>query len=281
MTAKKILLVDDDKDLIYGMKIWLRANGFQVCYASDAASAITMAKTHRPDLIVLDIGLPGGDGYMTMARLRTLMPLAHIPIIVMSARDARVHEKKALEAGAEAFFQKPFDNRQLLAAIQKALAPKTALPAQEGEVLQKTPAEAQEKKILVIGDDQDLLQGLRIRLRSYGFDVHLASNTPPGIPLALKTQPDLIILDVGRPGGDGYLNMARLRSHPPTAHVPIIIITAADASTPQDRALKSGAEAFFQKPIDNQQLLAAIQSALGEVRVPVPVSSVDPHSANQ
>ena len=281
MTAKKILLVDDDKDLLYGMKIWLRANGFQVCYASDAASAITMAKAHRPDLIVLDIGLPGGDGYMTMARLRTLMPLAHIPIIVMSARDARVHEKKALEAGAEAFFQKPFDNRQLLAAIQKALAPKTALPAQEGEVLQKTPAEAQKKKILVIGDDQDLLQGLRIRLRSHGFDVHLASNEPPGIPLALKIRPDLIILDVGRPGGDGYLNMARLRSHLPLAHVPIIIITAADASSPQDGALKSGAEAFFQKPIDNQQLLAAIQSALGEVRVPVTASSVDPHPANQ
>jgi DNA-binding response OmpR family regulator len=218
---------------------------------------------------------------MTMARLRTLMPLAHIPIIMVSARDARVHEKKALEAGAEAFFQKPFDNRQLLAAIQKALAPPKALPAQEGEALPKVPAEAQEKKILVIGDDQDLLQGLRIRLRSHRFDVHLASNAPLGIPLALKTRPDLIILDVGLPGGDGYLNMARLRSHPPLAHVPIIIITAADASTPQDRALKSGAEAFFQKPIDNQQLLAAVHSALGEVRVPVTGSSLDPHPANR
>ena len=281
MTAKKILLVDDDKDLLYGMKIWLRANGFQVCYASDAASAITIAKTHRPDLVVLDIGLPGGDGYMTMARLRTLVPLAQIPIIVMSARDARVHEKKALEAGAKAFFQKPFDNRQLLAAIQKSLAPKTALQAQEGETLQKTPVEADAKKILIIGDDQELLHGLRIRLRSHGFDVHLASNAPLGIPLALKTRPDLIILDVGRPGGDGYLNMARLRSHLPLAYVPIIIITAADASTPQDRALKSGAEAFFQKPIDNQQLLAAIHSALGEAEVPVTPSSQDPHPANQ
>jgi DNA-binding response OmpR family regulator len=281
MTAKKILLVDDDKDLLYGMKIWLRANGFLVCCASDAASAIAMAKTHRPDLILLDIGLPGGDGYMTMARLRTLVPLAHIPILVMSARDAMVHEKKALEAGAAAFFQKPFDNRQLLAAIQKALAPQAAPPAQEGEALAKFPAEAQEKKILVIGDDQDLLQGLRIRLRSHGFEVHLASNAPLGIPLALQTGPDLIILDVGRPGGDGYLNMARLRSHLPLAHVPIIIITAAGASTPQDRALKSGAEAFFQKPIDNQQLLAAIQGALGEARVPVTASSLDPHPANR
>jgi chemotaxis family two-component system sensor histidine kinase/response regulator PixL len=269
--TKKILLVDDDKDLLYGMKIWLKANGFQVCFASDGASAITMAKAHRPDLILLDIGLPGGDGYMTMSRLRSLMPLAHIPIIVMTARDAMVHEKKALEAGAEAFFQKPFDNRQLLTAIQKALSPKTAPPVQERESLKKPPVEPSRGKILVIDDDQELLQGLRIRLRSYGFDVQLASDALLGVHFALKNRPDLIILDIGLPGGDGYLTMTRLRSHMPLAHVPIIIITAADASTHQERALKSGADAFFQKPVDNQQLLASIQSALGETKARAPL----------
>ena len=268
--TKKILLVDDDKDLLYGMKIWLRANGFQVFFAADAMSAITMAKAHRPDLILMDIGLPGGDGYMTMTRLRSLMPLAHIPIIVMTARDAMVHEKKALAAGAEGFFQKPFDNRQLLTAIQKALAPKKASPAHEGEPFKKTPAEAQGKKILVIDDDQELLQGLRIRLRSYGYDVQLASDAILGVHLALKNRPDLIILDIGLPGGDGYLAMTRLRSHMPLAHVPIIIITAADASIHQDRALKSGADAFFQKPVDNQQFLASIRSALGEAKINIP-----------
>lgn len=278
MTAKKILLVDDDKELLYGMKIWLRANGFQVCHASDGASAIATAKAHRPDLIILDMGLPGEDGYMIMGRLRALMPLGHTPIIMISARDLG---RKALEAGAEAFFQKPFDNRQLLAAIQKALAPKTALPTQEGKAPKKTPAEAREKSILLIGEDQELLHGLRIRLRSHGFDVHLAPNTPSGVQFAQKTRPDLIILDVGRPGGDGYRTMARLRSHMPLAHVPMIIITAAGISTPQERALKSEVEAFFQKPIDNQQLLAAIQSALGEVSVPATASSRDPHPANR
>lgn len=278
MTAKKILLVDDDKELLYGMKIWLRASGFQVCHATDAASAIATAKSQRPDLIVLDMGLPGADGYMIMGRLRTLMPLTHTPIIMISARDLG---RKALEAGAEAFFQKPFDNRQLLAAIQKALATKVGLPTQEGKAPKKTPVEAREKKILLIGEDQELLHGLRIRLRSHGFNVHLAPNTPSGVQLAQKTRLDLIILDVGRPGGDGYRNMARLRSHMPLAHVPMIIITAAGVSTPQERALKSEVEAFFQKPIDNQQLLVAIQSALGEVGVPATASSRDPHPANR
>jgi DNA-binding response OmpR family regulator len=68
--------------------------------------------------------------------------------------------------------------------------------------------------------------------------------------------------------------MTRLQSHLHLAHVPIIIMTAADASIHQDRALKAGADAFFQKPIDNQQLLAAIYSALGETKTRTPVFSL-------
>jgi len=259
--TKKILLVDDDKDLLYGMKIWLRANGYHVFFALDGTSAIAMAKVHKPDLIILDIGLPGGDGYLTMTRLRSLMPLAHIPIMVMTAREATIHEKKALEAGAEAFFQKPFDIRLFLGAIQKALEPKPP------HASAKNGLEGKGKRILIIDDDHELLQGLRIRLQSYGFEVLLAADAVLGVHLARKNEPDLILLDIGLPGGDGYMTMSRLRSHMPLAHVPIIIITAADASTHHDRALKSGADAFFQKPIDNQQLLAAIKSALGGERI--------------
>jgi len=276
--SKKILLVDDDKDLLYGMKIWLRANGYHVFCALDGPSAIALAKAHKPDLIILDIGLPGGDGYMTMARLRTLMPLAHIPILVMTARDAVTHEKKALDAGAEGFFQKPLDNRKFLAAIQKALEPKPGAHSPA-----KTAPEGKGKRILIIDDDQDLLQGLRVRLQSYGYDIQLASDALLGVHLALKSKPDLIILDIGLPGGDGYMTMTRLRSHMPLAHIPIIIITAADASAHQDRALKSGADAFFQKPIDNQQLVTAIKSALGEGKMgaPVAASSSNLLQANQ
>ena len=271
--GKKILLVDDDKDLLYGMKVWLRANGYHVFFAADAMSAITTAQAERPDLILLDIGLPGGDGYLIIARLRSLMPLAHIPILVITARDAMTHEKKALEAGAEGFFQKPFDNRLLLAAIQKALGAKAALkiPKQESPQI---PIEAKEKKILIIDDDLELLRGLRVRLTSCGFDVQLAPDAILAMQLALKIKPDLILLDIGLPGGDGYLTMTRLQSHLHLAHVPIIIMTAGDASMHEDRALKAGADAFFQKPIDNQQLLAAIYKALGETKTRPPVISL-------
>ncbi|MBP1722692.1 MAG: hypothetical protein H6Q44_397 [Deltaproteobacteria bacterium] len=275
--GKKILLVDDDKDLLYGMKIWLRANGYHVLIAMDAMTAITLAQAERPDLILLDIGLPGGDGYMIMARLRRLMPSILIPILVITARDATTHEKKSLEAGAEGFFQKPFDTRQLLAAIQKALGAKPAIKIPERESFKKTPIEVQGKKVLIIEDDPELLQGLRVRLTFCGFDVQTAPDAILAMQMALKTKPDLILLDIGLPGGDGYLTMARLRSQMYLAHVPIIIMTAGDASIHQDRALKAGADAFFQKPIDNQQLLEAIYSALGEWKTKPSVFSLSPN----
>jgi CheY-like chemotaxis protein len=269
--GKKILLVDDNKDLIYGMKIWLRANGYHVFFAMDAASAISVARAEKPDLILLDIGLPGGDGYMTMARLRSLKPLAHVPIIIVTAMDAFTHQKKALEAGAEDFFQKPVDNRQLLEAIQKSLGPRSPQRSLEKELPPVELGNWSGKKILIIDDDLDFLHGLRVRLRSHGYAVHLATETMPGIHLALGIQPDLILLDIELPGGDGYLAMTHLRSHASLIHVPIIVITAGDPSIHEEKARKAGAVAFLPKPIDNQQLLTAIQGSLGEAKIKSPL----------
>ena len=74
-----------------------------------------------PDLIILDLGLPVGDGFVVIQRLRAIVSLAHIPIIVLSGRDPALNAERALLAGAQAFFQKPADNNVLLAAIERAL----------------------------------------------------------------------------------------------------------------------------------------------------------------
>ncbi len=87
----------------------------------DGISSIGLALKIKPDLIIIDISLPGGDGYQTMARLRSLMPLAHTPIFVITAGNASVHRERAFKAGAEAFFQKPIENVQFLAKIKKAV----------------------------------------------------------------------------------------------------------------------------------------------------------------
>jgi DNA-binding response OmpR family regulator len=121
MNGKKILVVDDDQDLLMGLTARLNANGYTVISATNAISAITVARKEVPDLIILDLGLPGDDGFLVLERMGGLANLVAIPVIVLSARNPIQNERRALDAGAVAFFQKPADNRQFLAAIRRTL----------------------------------------------------------------------------------------------------------------------------------------------------------------
>ena len=117
----RILIVEDDVDSRMGLSVRLRASGFDVVLAADAASAISIARQQQPDLVVLDLGLPAGDGFLVMERLRGLAETREIPIIVLTGRDPTVHEARARAAGAVAFFQKPADNTVLVATIREYL----------------------------------------------------------------------------------------------------------------------------------------------------------------
>ena len=94
MAKKKILIVDDDPDVRAGLNIRLRANGYDTDFAADAMTAVLAARKTNPDLILLDLGLPGGDGFVVMQRLRTIPALAVIPVIVISARDKDSNENR-------------------------------------------------------------------------------------------------------------------------------------------------------------------------------------------
>ena len=121
MQIKKILIVEDDPDVREGMHVRLKANGYETVFAADALGALAEARKHSPDLIILDLGLPAGDGFVVMERLARLPALGLIPVIVVSARDVRANQERALKAGAKAFLQKPVDNAELLAVIKRAL----------------------------------------------------------------------------------------------------------------------------------------------------------------
>src|SRR3984885_10544149 len=127
MPNKKILIVDDDQDVLQGMHVRLKANQYDICLAVDAFSGVAEARRSAPDLILLDLGLPAGGGFMVMDRLKMIPSLAIIPIIVVSARDGLGNPKRSFHAGAKAFLQKPVDDNQLLAVIRQALGePATA-----------------------------------------------------------------------------------------------------------------------------------------------------------
>jgi DNA-binding response OmpR family regulator len=121
MANKKILIVDDDPDVRRGMHLRLKANHYDTFFAADALTSVAEARKQEPDLIILDLGLPAGDGYVVMDRLHSITALSVIPIIVVSARDVRANRERSLKAGAKAFLQKPVDNAELLAVIRHVL----------------------------------------------------------------------------------------------------------------------------------------------------------------
>jgi DNA-binding response OmpR family regulator len=132
MDKPKILIVDDDANLRRALKIRLRANHYDTVQASDGYSAIAVAQKEQPNLIILDLGLPAGDGFVVLERLRDSDTLSSIPVIVLTARDPQSNKQQTLQAGATAFFQKPVDNSELLAVIRESLPstwPGTALPS--------------------------------------------------------------------------------------------------------------------------------------------------------
>jgi CheY-like chemotaxis protein len=121
MSRKTILIVDDDPYVRQGTRLRLRASGFETLMAADAMTTLSKAEIHHPDLILLDLGLPGGDGFLVMDRLKAIPTLAAIPIIVVSGRDIHTNQPRAVAAGAKAFLQKPVDNAEFLGAIRGAL----------------------------------------------------------------------------------------------------------------------------------------------------------------
>jgi DNA-binding response OmpR family regulator len=121
MTSKKILVVEDDADVRLGYHILLKAHGYDTFFAPDSLTAISEARKAQPDLILLDLGLPAGDGFAVLERLRANTYLAMVPIIVVSGRDLHANKERALAAGAKAFLQKPWDDDELLKMIDQLL----------------------------------------------------------------------------------------------------------------------------------------------------------------
>jgi two-component system KDP operon response regulator KdpE len=117
--GNKILVIDDDQILCLGIDTRLKANHYDPCFAHDAESALTTALAEMPDLIILDIGLRGHDGYFVMHSLNAFPELASVPIIVLTGLDAFSHKGRCRDAGAKRFFEKPVTNLRLLTAIRQ------------------------------------------------------------------------------------------------------------------------------------------------------------------
>jgi DNA-binding response OmpR family regulator len=121
MARRKLLVVEDEPVQLKILTAGLSAEGFDVVVARDGVHAVAMVRKEQPSLVLLDIGLPGGDGYVVIKRLKALAPHSVMPIIAVSARAAETDREKMLAMGADDYFQKPVSIPGLVGRINELL----------------------------------------------------------------------------------------------------------------------------------------------------------------
>jgi DNA-binding response OmpR family regulator len=120
-SAKKILIVEDEKDILHLVKHYLEKEGYRVSTAATGAEGLTLAKSDHPDLLVLDLMLPGMDGLEVCKRLRADQPTATLPIIMLTAKAEESDTVIGLELGADDYVTKPFSPKALVARVKALL----------------------------------------------------------------------------------------------------------------------------------------------------------------
>jgi CheY-like chemotaxis protein len=134
MAMKTVLLIDDDDVFLLTIGVRLKAMGYTVYVAKDAVNAISAVRKNNPDVIVLDVGLPAGDGFIVAERLKNLISTAATPIIFITASVKPGLRERAMKLGAVEFLNKPFDATTLADAIESALSPGDAWQPQANAV---------------------------------------------------------------------------------------------------------------------------------------------------
>ena len=252
------MLVDDDPDFVLVQSAVLRRAGYEVLVAADAVSAVSVAVRERPQAVIMDIGLPGGDGTTVMQRLHALPSLAGVPVIMVSGRDPQRYRPGALGAGAAAYLTKPATAEDLLRTLEDVL---DSAPGEGGGAAQSYEHLAG-RVVLLVDDDRDLLFSLSSALRHHGLEVATAADAIAAMSTAVRVRPDVAVLDIGLPGGDGLTVMQRIHAMPQLAGVPVVLLSGRDPQAYRTAGLAAGATAFLTKPISVDDLLEALNRAL-------------------
>ena len=120
---KSVLLVDDDNTILLSIGVRLKHMGYTVYTAKDAVTAVSAVVKNEPDVVVLDLSLPAGDGFLVAGRLQKLVTSGATPIIFITGSENPVLRERAMAMGAAAFLTKPFDATSLADAVESALSP--------------------------------------------------------------------------------------------------------------------------------------------------------------
>jgi two-component system cell cycle response regulator len=256
MKETTILVVEDNPLNMKLVRALLHKDSYRVLEAGNAEQGLVLARETKPDLILMDIQLPGMDGLSAVRILKKEPLLRNTPIVALTSYAMDGDVEKAQEAGCDGYLTKPVNARNFSDTVRRLL--QDGLPSSsrnlEGQPLRK--------KIL-IADDQPLnLKLLEAQLPSHQYEVSCAHNGEECLEKVTKDHPDLILLDIMMPGMDGYEVTRKLKQDPEFQGIPIILVTALGERKDKLKGLEAGADEFLNKPVHKVELLGRIRSLI-------------------
>lgn len=273
MTAR-ILVVDDVEPNVRLLEAKLTIEYYEVLTAMDGATAIEIASAERPDIILLDVMMPGMDGFETCRRLKADPVTRHIPVVLVTALDGREDRIRGLEAGADDFITKPIDDVILFARVKSL----TRLKAVMDELREREESgrrfgvdtdgagrlRGSGGRVLVV--DDNALQAGKIVTQLSGEHRPVHESDTAAALIAARGPVDLMIVNVSAADFDGLRFVAQARSTEASRRVPILAVV-----DPADRprllkALELGVNDILSRPVDPEELEARARSQIKRKR---------------
>lgn len=260
----RLLLVDDDPSAIHSMSGMLAQYEDQR-FATSGEAALRIAREARPDLILLDVDMPGMTGFDVCAALKADPVLADVPVIFVTSHDTDELEVRALGEGGADFITKPLVAMQLTSRVRARLRGNLQFESLEhGRLAVGAPLPApslQAPRILIVDDDVAAIHVLKHVLEGMG-EFHFAKSGAEALDLARSLEPQLILLDAHMPDLDGFTVCSTLKREPAFERVPIVFVTRFSDPENETRALDLGAADFVAKPYTAAVLQARVRNLL-------------------
>jgi signal transduction histidine kinase/DNA-binding response OmpR family regulator len=221
----RILVVDDEAAAREFLTRVLTREGFEVITANDGRSGVDLARKLKPKAILLDVMMPGVDGWRALRELRDDAATADIPVIIQTVLD---EENFAYALGASGFLQKPISRGDLVEAMHDVMS-------------------VNGDHILVVDDDRDAVDRTASLLEKDGWRVARAYDGRQAIAELERDAPAVVLVDLIMPGMDGYALIRAIRENPQWANIPVVVLTADDVSSDRVRRLATSTSEIVQK----------------------------------
>lgn len=255
-----ILVVDDEETNRDILSRRLVKEGYAVMTADSGKAALNMLRLEHYDLVLLDIMMPGLDGYEVLERIRSEPYLHQTPVIMVTALSDESSIKRCLALGATDYVGKPFELTFLKSRIRQAVHALSNLRHPNDIVGSHTAT------VLIVEDDEVNRDLLVRRLNKAGYTTHTASNGADALSLINQQAYDLILLDIMMAQMDGYKALQKIRSCEAFKDTSIIMISALGDAATIARCMELGADDYIMKPYNAEILNERVFKLLGNKR---------------